>query len=754
MILRYSDAGLLEWSNSWDSNSMFDIANKVSFYDDDIIVAGGAQQTTSKWEYAVVSFAKSDGSAVDSNVSNSTANGIDQIYDLHVDVSGNIYVTGGVANTSTGYDVKTIKLDTNLTVQWTVTYNGSDNLDDKGQAVKVDASGNVFVTGFETTTANGKDFLTIKYNSSGTQQWVKSDDGGENGNDSGRDLVIGSGGNIYVTGYSFNGSNEDYLTKKYSTSGDLIWEITYNGLYNGEDRALDICLDDEGDIIVVGQSNDGDNFTYTAIKYTELDIIYPPDPETQKPMSILKNVGQITNTDDNQDQDVKYYTKSFSPTMFFKDDTISFVLKDSNETSGYFDYWRVNMNFLEPSENLKVRSFEEKDYFTNYYKGRITNRRERLSSFENVLYFNVYDNVDLIYSSNRRGVKYYYVIKPGGSPSEVRNSFSGADSISIGASNEIIISTGLGDVSFEQPHAYQIDANGNFVTLSWQPTYTLNSTVLTYSIGTYDTSLPLVIEVRNTQSTTNPNAIENLTWCSYIGGRNRDETRDICIVQNTVYITGITQSIDFPSTVGLITGYNNSSGNSQPDVFVYAMNTSTNVVWESLYGGGGSEIVNGIVTQNSNTKKTYIVGRTNSPGFDQGTLPIQELPFRVPVDLPGAYMDQFNPIPQMDMFIARFDEETGELDWSTFFGGGPPVTIPPTPEFDYEEAYDIALTNQETSEPSFTGDIYIVGKGGHNTPYTLPVTYTDGWGVILRFDSNLELEWASRYPVRTDHFEK
>ena len=85
-------------------------------------------------------------------------------------------------------------------------YNGPGNLDDVARPIAVDRSGNVYITGYSEDPTNGLDYLTIKYDSAGQQQWVKRYDGPVHDWDMPEAIAVDLSGNVYVTGESIGGA--------------------------------------------------------------------------------------------------------------------------------------------------------------------------------------------------------------------------------------------------------------------------------------------------------------------------------------------------------------------------------------------------------------------------------------------------------------------------------------------------------------------------------------------------------------------
>src|SRR5262249_24373065 len=199
--------------------------------------------------------------------------GFDVASGMAVDDSGNIYVTGSsVGPGSCNFycsDYATIKYDPSGTQQWVTRYNGPANDDDHPAAIAVDNSGNVYVTGASLGSAwPNYDYATIKDDTTGNQLWVARYNGPGNDMDFANAIAVDASGNVYVTGSSRGaGGDFDYATVKYDSSGQQQWIARYNGPGNVDDEAYGIAVDASGNVYVTGDSGgSGSGNDYATIK--------------------------------------------------------------------------------------------------------------------------------------------------------------------------------------------------------------------------------------------------------------------------------------------------------------------------------------------------------------------------------------------------------------------------------------------------------------------------------------------------------
>jgi hypothetical protein len=206
---------------------------------------------------------------------------------VSVDSSGNVYITGwfasstidfgGGALTNAGgscdsypcYDIFLAKFDSNGNHKWSKRFGGSG--DDWGYSISVDSSGNVYITGYFSsstidfgggalTNAGYSDIFLAKFDSDGNHQWSKRFGG--NYYDYGQSVSVDSSGNVYITGYFGSstidfgggaltnaGSTDIYLTK-FDSNGNHKWSKRFGG--SSIDRGNSVSVDSSGNVYITG----------------------------------------------------------------------------------------------------------------------------------------------------------------------------------------------------------------------------------------------------------------------------------------------------------------------------------------------------------------------------------------------------------------------------------------------------------------------------------------------------------------------
>src|SRR5882724_2376053 len=202
---------------------------------------------------------------------NQTGFGFDVANAVAVDGSNNVIVTGYSYGIGTFVDYATIKYSAAGVPLWTNRYNGPTNYD-YATALAVDASNNVIVTGYSAGIGSGYDYATIQYSAAGVPLWTNRYNGPGNGSDKAYALAVDGSNNVIVTGSSSNGTNDDYATIQYSSAGVPLWTNRYDGLGNGIDGAAAVAVDGSNNVVVTGYSFNGTNDDYLTIEYSSAGV--------------------------------------------------------------------------------------------------------------------------------------------------------------------------------------------------------------------------------------------------------------------------------------------------------------------------------------------------------------------------------------------------------------------------------------------------------------------------------------------------
>src|SRR5262245_6640411 len=245
-----SDIGLAKYGPLGDRlwlDYFRDLSNPIDYPRDMTLDDSGSVYVTGRGggagtgdDYVTVKY-HGDGNEIWSSRYDGPGHSLDRALRLTVDVSGNCYVTGASAGTNSGRDYATIKYDANGNQLWVARHNGLASGDDFANAIAVDSARNVYVTGttdFQNNLIPGPDsfahYTTIKYEGNGNQVWVARYSYTNSLYNEAAALTLDSAGNVYVTGYCENHCYEfgrplhDYVTVKYDSNGNQLWDRPYD----------------------------------------------------------------------------------------------------------------------------------------------------------------------------------------------------------------------------------------------------------------------------------------------------------------------------------------------------------------------------------------------------------------------------------------------------------------------------------------------------------------------------------------------
>ncbi len=207
---------------------------------------------------------------------------------VYVSGVARMHLSGTPGGTRTNV-VLTVKYNASNGAQvWAATYSHADKISQYAIDLTADGVGNVYVTGVVYIKA-GKNqninWVTLKYNSSGAQQWASIYDGNGNdytnnstsvGTDFPSAIILDNSGNIIVTGGSYTTSgqftSQDMTTVKYSSSsGSQVWAKTYDGPAHEDDHPHALATDASSNIYITGGTGVS-NRNATTIQYNSSGI--------------------------------------------------------------------------------------------------------------------------------------------------------------------------------------------------------------------------------------------------------------------------------------------------------------------------------------------------------------------------------------------------------------------------------------------------------------------------------------------------
>jgi hypothetical protein len=253
-------------------------------------------------------------------------------------------------------------------------------------------------------------------------------------------------------------------------------------------------------------------------------------------------------------------------------------------------------------------------------------------------------------SHSQPSVRYDLIIAPHTDPRSIAIAFDGlpAQQMRITQGGELVLHTSIGEVVQGKLFAYQINHSDTIqipcrfamreVSAANNTIFALNNTLgntVQFALGKYNPALPLVIDP--------------LVYSTYLGGSATDRINAVAVDgAGAVYVTGGTQSPNFPTTSG---AYSRTAAGSADNIFVSKFSPNgASLLYSTYIGGNQSDVANAIAVDNAGA--VLVAGYSLSPDY-----PVTS----------GVVQPRKNA--GRDAIITKLTPSGNALQYSTFLGG-------------------------------------------------------------------------------------
>jgi hypothetical protein len=273
----------IDWANRYDYNHFADNPLKIHVdANGNVYVVGVSEATNSLSGYTVIKYSSTGTALWIRNYfpENVTSNYGSFACGVETDASGNVYVSGEMCYGPdvSNYDALTLKYDANGNLLWENRWDAGFNLKDYGRDLVLNSNGDVFISVFVTQQDLTIKAGVVKINpTTGSTVSALSFFPGPNSiSCDPRHITKDNQGNVYVIGATeessgsiFLPSNTDYFTAKINSNNQLVYSNLYNGTGNGFDIPFSIYVNNNNEVIVTGQSRSSNGLEEIAtIKYS------------------------------------------------------------------------------------------------------------------------------------------------------------------------------------------------------------------------------------------------------------------------------------------------------------------------------------------------------------------------------------------------------------------------------------------------------------------------------------------------------
>jgi gliding motility-associated-like protein len=370
--------------------------------------------------------------------------------------------------------------------------------------------------------------------------------------------------------------------------------------------------------------------------------------------------------------------------------------KETPDYSLKHNFHRIDIDFLNANQNVKLIAEEKSKDYDNYYnvahdRNGITN----VHKYKKVTYQNIYNKIDVVFfipNDSTKAVEYNFIVKPGGKISDIQLKIDGGKTELV--ENKIRMQLRFGEMEETIPMSWTEQGNRKSeINISYKK---IKKNVYGFEGDLKFSEKTIVID---------PTPIR--LWGTYYGGSNGEVPRNITNDNlNDIYVSGTSTSQTNIATIGTFQGTFLSDYNS----FLTKFNSNGIRIWGTYYGTLPEKLT---TDSNQNIYAIHNIFSTN-----------------LVLTTPNSHQ----PVKNIyhDTYLVKFNS-SGIREWATYYGGE---------QNDY--GYDLVCDNLD--------NIYICGQTSSINNISTSNSYQSTLdsplladGFIVKFNENGVRQWGTYY---------
>lgn len=344
----------------------------------------------------------------------------------------------------------------------------------------------------------------------------------------------------------------------------------------------------------------------------------------------IPNQGQLSTPDGTSASEVKYYGEIGGTYVYITNASLTYSRSFETEDSTTINRKGISLEFIGANSNSEIQAYGELPVWNNYYLGHLNDGITNVHEYKKLVISDVWSNIDVELFYYDRGLKYQFVVHPGGDVNDIKLKYNGADEVVVKEDGSL--EAMLNDLPFSRenaPYSFQV---GREVSSQFK----LIDNQLTFQLGDYDHTKKLVID----------------PWTTYYGGSGVDEANGVTndSGNNVITVGYTTSSLDI-ATVGA----HDVTLTSGQDGMIVKFDQNNVRLWATYYGGFGGapdDLFEEVAVDASDA--IYVVGKTTASSSIATT---------------GSHQTSHGvDFGDTDAMLVKFNS-AGVRQWATYYGG-------------------------------------------------------------------------------------